>query len=460
MTTHIRNKPLHLFFFPLLFVANHFFSITTTDAIFPAAQTLSLWAMKVAISATACLLLPLLTYFLLSRSVSKTKSAVFTSILFIPFFFFQDFLILGNFLLGTEVRIRWFLLLTLLFTAAIGLSVLRSKRKLLMANEALNVLSGLLLAYVLLTLIIFFDKKTPKRLTYDVPLYPLNCTECPDIYFFLLDSYTSNKSLRTYFQFDNKVFTETLHRLGFTVLDEAHSSYNKTIYSLGATLNLDPIDNLDQYYEKDVLKIIENNTVTHSLQQAGYKAHNYSLFDIQDLPRFYSISYEYKMFTNEIFQNTILRFLLDNTGTYLNLYGVHLDILEQVKRDARSRHRSPRFFYIHILAPHAPYVMNAKGEEIQFLEQKTSQEDAYIEQVMGLNKLISETLEVVIKQPKQPIIVILGDHGSRMINGPDQQKESHTVFLAHLIPGRKQGVDLDPSHKIFNVIFESLKMRR
>ncbi|MEX2231338.1 MAG: sulfatase-like hydrolase/transferase [Cyclobacteriaceae bacterium] len=457
MIAQIKNNPLHLFFFPLLFVANHFFSIATTDAIYSPIQTYGLWTLKVIFSAIVCVMLPWLLYKVLSFRLDLIKSAICSSIIFIPFFFFQDFLILGNFFLENEIRIRWLLLLTLLVSIVLSILVLRSKRSLLLFNEYLNVLSGVLLIYVFLTLIIFFDKKTLSRLAYDPPLRPVHCADCPDIYFFLLDAYTSNKSLREYFQFNNQKFVKNLQNLGFNVSDQAYSSYDKTIYSLGATLNMDPIKNLDKYYEKDVIKIIKDNAIMRSLQQANYEIHNYSLFDIQNIPKYYSNSYEYEMFTNEIFHNTILRFLVDNTGTYLNFFDVHSDILAKVRDHAQSNHSSPRFFYIHILAPHSPFVMNADAEEIGFLKQKNSQKEAYVEQVNGLNKMISETIAVILANSKQSIILIQGDHGSRMVNGADQEKESHTVFLAYLIPGAKKHAAMDQSNKIFSLVFERLK---
>jgi phosphoglycerol transferase MdoB-like AlkP superfamily enzyme len=111
------------------------------------------------------------------------------------------------------------------------------------------------------------------------------------------------------------------------------------------------------------------------------------------------------------------------------------------------------------MAPHTPLVMDEKGNRLNLLSLTTSlnKKTAYINQVKGVNVWMSKTIDDILKSSPNSIILIQGDHGSRFIQGVDKKKESVSVFLAYLGPGKDSLESINSSNEIFNFLFEKLK---
>ena len=455
MIKHFKEKELHTFLFPLLFIVKHFFSILTTEPNYTPVQTYFVWLVFFVLSLIVCALPVFFLSKIFSIRFGRTRGALLSTVAFIPLFFFQDFFILINFLSEGYIRIRWLLFCVPVFIFLLSYLIISNKKSFLVVTEYLNITSLVLIVSVTLTLTYNFSELKPKRLSYKPALYDLNCVNCPDIYFFILDSYASNKSLRDYFHFSNERFTRNLEKLGFDVVDDGFSSYTKTIYSLGSTLNLDKVENLNQYYEEDVLRIIKSNSVMKSLEKFGYQIYNYSLFDVLDRPKYYSISTEMKPhFVNQIFQNTILKYFFDNVDSYSNLYSVHTKIFNELRQESSRPSNQSRFFYVHVLAPHSPFVIDADGKEVSILSLKRDQNQAYINQVAGLNGMVHESIQSVLSNNPNSIVIVQGDHGSRLVKGRNKEIEATKVFLAYKLPQGESVGQITNSNEIFRFLFE------
>jgi hypothetical protein len=90
----------------------------------------------------------------------------------------------------------------------------------------------------------------------------------PDVYYIILDGYTSAETLEHFFDFDNKEFVDFLRERGFTVVDNAHSNFTHTIDSLTSTLNMElaPYDNAVGRKE-----MFFNNQITKNFKALGYE---------------------------------------------------------------------------------------------------------------------------------------------------------------------------------------------
>ncbi|MFZ1807736.1 MAG: sulfatase-like hydrolase/transferase [Cyclobacteriaceae bacterium] len=320
--------------------------------------------------------------------------------------------------------------------------------------------SILLVLYILLNLGLFFSDLKPLRLKYNPPIENLKCDNCPDIFFLILDSYTSNHSLRSYFSFDNTDFSSQLENLGFKVSDQSLSSYSKTAYSMASTFNLGRIDSLDQYFESDMVELIKKSTVAKSLTEKGYLIYNYSLFDILEESKYYSVSLELiPGFVNVIYQNTILKWFVDNVNQYTDMYSIHNEILDRMIEKSKTAHSQPIFLYAHILAPHAPFVIDATGKEVTFANQKTVQSEAYLAQVEGLNIKVYDAVSQVRESLPNAIVIIQGDHGSRLFKKEIGEIESHTVFSATYLPQKPLDKFTPNSNSIFDALFQSLNSK-
>lgn len=60
----------------------------------------------------------------------------------------------------------------------------------------------------------------------------------PNIYLFLLDSYTSNSALKKYFSFNNDRFCKSLIKHNFIVSDSNRTNYNWTLNSISSMFNM------------------------------------------------------------------------------------------------------------------------------------------------------------------------------------------------------------------------------
>jgi hypothetical protein len=109
------------------------------------------------------------------------------------------------------------------------------------------------------------------------------------------------------------------------------------------------------------------------------------------------------------------------------------------------------YVYAHILAPHVPYVFGPNGEEITLTDPYTlldvheGQEQnvgRYRDQVHYLNTLVMDTIDQILaKSDTPPIIILQGDHSSkvyRQLDPPDeiQAKLLLPILNACLLPGK------------------------
>ena len=83
---------------------------------------------------------------------------------------------------------------------------------------------------------------------------------------------------------------------------------------------------------------------------------------------------------------------------------------------------SPFFVVDHIMAPHPPYLFGPNGESItpEFLSIGANSWDdksGYVNQVQYVNKKIIETIDKILENNSQSVIIIQGDHGTPTLLG-------------------------------------------
>lgn len=447
MIQYIKKHPLHLFLIPVLFVLKHFFAIVTPLEIAKDDSVLY-QSLIVGASLILCSLFPVLIFLCLRLFKFTTiKSAIVASLACSVFYFTSEaFSVFIDPVFEGMIRIRWFLVVFFILLGLFSSMAYRSKRSFMMINEFMNVSAILLTIYVTGTLIYTYGKIRPKRMGYEGKPFELRDANKENVYFFLLDSYTSNKSLSEYFGFDNDRFVQALKSHGFQVSDESYSNYTQTVYSLAATFNPELSINLSPYFGEDMKGLIFNNSVVNSFYKNGYSIHNYSWLDMAYAPRYYTFSREFRpYFVNEILQNTVLRWWFESKDTY----ETHLKILKEVTQAAANQKDKGCFFYVHLLTPHTPFVMGPDGERRSGIQQSgLTRHQAYVDQVKGVNTLMIKTISEILKSDPNAAIIIQGDHGSRMLSGNLKEKEAHTVFLAFLCRQKNQMPPVN-SHQIF-----------
>ena len=130
-----------------------------------------------------------------------------------------------------------------------------------------------------------------------------------------------------------------------------------------------------------------------------------------------------------------------------------------------------KFFFIHLLATHAPYVFDRDGNKLPTWGFSNpaipddpagrSYVDAYREQLLFTNKLLETTItEIIEKSPVEPIIILQADHGPQsMLDWSSVEntclEERMGIFIAFHLPGVNQTLlypTLSPVN-LFRIIF-------
>lgn len=301
-----------------------------------------------------------------------------------------------------------------------------------------------------------------------------NSTQKPDIYYFILDRYAGDKTLKDY-GFDNNTFMNFLKSKGFYIAADSTSNYPKTFLSIGSTLNMEYLDFLTQKTngggtsdEDIVTPLVQNNKVMQFLKSKGYNyIHVGSGWDpTRSNPyadrNFVMNGGRYPFadeFTSGLLQTTMVAPILKKM--YPDTTAVSRDPKNNEFRsrifyefsvfDQLPELPGPKFVFAHILIPHDPYVL---GKNCEALTEKTVAKrtwvDNYVNQLQCANKEMRTTIEKILASSKQkPVIIIQADEGPMPMQNPvpfniawgkagdATLKEKFPILNAYLLPDIK-----------------------
>lgn len=259
----------------------------------------------------------------------------------------------------------------------------------------------------------------------------------PVIYHILLDAYTSSSSLKKYWGYDNSRLENFLRSNGFYVADNAHSNSTATQQSMASTFNMEYQYNMDSILNNDLLSTsIYRNLINHSriskeLEARNYSIVNLSIFDIGDSVKFHRAG----LLADA---TSFFRLLVDDTRfasiikgpPYVDL-NTNLAVFDSLQRLLKSIDTSKVFVYAHVNMPHDAYC-DSLGNPFT-ADYKGNENKKYIESIAYTNKLLIETVKKILADSKTPpIIIIHGDHGSRMFDEP----ENYTILSAYYFPDK------------------------
>jgi len=284
----------------------------------------------------------------------------------------------------------------------------------------------------------------------------LNTNDAPDIYYIILDAYGREDTLLELYDYDNSSFINELQNMGFYVADCSVSNYEKTVFSLPTTLNMNYLDKLggDNLKRKsapypDLVKfksLFSNNEVRRFLEANGYTTvafqTGYYWASWQDADYYFSYTQINNGTDIEKFIHTSLNefeSLLVQTSAgllftdLLNKGDLNLDLdieddqevsigetEKQIRyntvnfalnmlEDIPNSIRGPKFVYAHIVSPHQPYVFDPNGE---FVANQDDVNQGYPDQVLFINQRVLTIVENIIQSSEiPPIIILQGDHG-------------------------------------------------
>jgi hypothetical protein len=430
---YLKTNPLYLVLLPVFFVLHGFLEnfgfISVKDA---ALLCVSYVFLTIAIN--------VFSWFFFRN---WTKAAVIT-VIWMSFFFF--FGALHEFL-KEHAPVRFFskysFLLSSFFLVLIVIFIYlkKIKKPFLKSTMYLNVL---FLVYILVDIsgiVIKAVNPHEKRLSvygfarenqYSV------CDTCarPDIYFLLMDEYSSSKALRETYKFENNLDSFLLNE-GFSIQENSRSNYNFTAFSMSATLNMSFIDGIenvkavtaDDYATCGIL--VRDNEVIKFLDAHGYEIVNYSVFDLAGNPAMVEQSF-LPLKTKLITDRTLFARMNKDIGWLLmtwypfklfkrNYILKHRDnnekFQELVEKSAKEKKAKPRFFYAHFYMPHPPYYYDRHGNPTDnatiYREYKYDPMYSYLDYLMYTNDRIKEMVTTIRTSNPNAVIILLSDHGYR-----------------------------------------------
>ena len=329
----------------------------------------------------------------------------------------------------------------------------------------LNIVSLGLMLYVTIQIVqvIPTGKQSDKPVDPHAPLQSLQIAEGqtpPDIYYIILDSYGRSDLLKNNLQFDNSTFISDLENLGFYVANCSQSNYPRTDVSLGSSLNMDYLQNLNDGFSPKNLdraqlwESILHSTVRYELENAGYKtiafASGFAFTEITTADEYLTPSPIWSPLTE-------FEILLMRTTPLRHLEDLGLVNLEQIDGQ-RYRERTefdlnsmkmlaqmtgPKFVFIHMVIPHPLFVFSPDGSPTDpslFMDAKGiySQDNyykGYRNQATYIDTQIEKAAQILqTDSSTPPVIVIQGDHAPWLQSGSDQFK----ILNAYYLPDHKK----------------------
>ena len=264
--------------------------------------------------------------------------------------------------------------------------------------------------------------------------------ELPDVYYLILDEYARSDALLEYHDFDNSKFEKFLEDKGFHVAGNNFTNYPMSVQAIPATMNMNYINfladeigtevrNYQPLNEKD-FGLYPNNMVIKNFKEMGYKIITFNTFALH-------------LYENPLADETFCyrdKFLLDNRLVDVlartSIFGYYVerwaeDELRQATlcafenlSNAEKVFNEPVFVWAHIMLPHPPWIFGPNGEKIipgkpllitdnpEFRDSGWEPKMQYIQQVQFANKKTIETVENILENNSNSIIIIHGDHGT------------------------------------------------
>jgi hypothetical protein len=283
-------------------------------------------------------------------------------------------------------------------------------------------------------------------------------TVLPDIYYIVPDGYARTDTLKKHYAFDNSSFTNALKERGFQVPETSEAAFYWTYLSIGSTLNMELVTSYTKVLGKDrkdrtlPYYLLQNNRLMGYLKAQGYAYYqttstwgatrsNPFADGILRCDRSGVFNEEYY---RVLVETTLLRPFLGSVVS--DLASCHLHNFTNLETFAGESLEKPRFVFAHFMPPHHPYLFDRDGNVLRFAtvsnqfafqEKLWDKTDAYVDQLIYVNKRLLEVVDKIRKNSKRPaIIVIASDHGTHMdfaFRGKKHALDRHQGRLANFI---------------------------
>jgi hypothetical protein len=262
--------------------------------------------------------------------------------------------------------------------------------------------------------------------------------DSPDVYYIILDGYGRHDSLNQFIDYSNTDFLDALKKRGFFVADQSHSNYVQTEISIPSSLNMNFIQTLlpgmdpEESERMSLDHLARGNEAARQFEARGYRTtlvtSGFPIFDQVPSDYLYVAKKDRTLFESTLSQSSPLASKKADDAMYQQRREQLIAAFNAIKKMG-GRRAKPRFVFVHILAPHPPFVFDAKGRPIRppypfglwdgsdFMISGMTSEDyrkGYAGQVQTVNRLTLDAIDSLLSKPGvRPVIILQGDHGSK-----------------------------------------------
>ena len=336
---------------------------------------------------------------------------------------------------------RYALPLTLIAAAILVGLVVRSKRNLTVIRDYSQLIGAILSLYTLGWWFTLVNSQsefvgggatgTGIRVSKEF-IRPRSESSLPDIYYIILDAYANHESLAHFWSYDNSPFENSLRQRGFRIVPHATSPFTRTGPCVASYLDMQTFDG-----KEPSRSVIANASAVTILEHWGYKVSNLSFFDLPGKSRFYDYSEFQEGKLSDawlVFRRiSIFWMLLGLTDADMSPTNeaIRAELLSVVRRG-----ESPKFVYAHFMMPHSPYTIDSNDVHLKGgTYTGMYNQGAYLSQLKGTNRFILPVVDSIIARSGRDCVIILqGDHGSRIVDKGRNSVEAHSPFDAIRIP--------------------------
>jgi hypothetical protein len=301
-------------------------------------------------------------------------------------------------------------------------------RRLADVDTALDRLAAILVVIALVVIVPFQATAASRGPLAVVEPQPDTTTAAKrDVYWLVFDRYGSDRAHEILFGIQNDL-TPWLREQGFTVLDDSHANYVRTVTSVATTLNMTHLEDaagLPGPGSVDigpVREMLQSSLVARQFRTLGYR--NYHIGSWWG-PSAKDAAADVNL--NLAGAGDFVDALVDESAVSPAMKRLNLDPLD----DQRVRHAKhnefgldalaglrdepgPKFVFAHILLPHPPYVFDRDGRFMSAAEEAALPEPERLERQLAYTNLrLREILGALVALPEaqRPIIVLQADEG-------------------------------------------------
>jgi len=282
----------------------------------------------------------------------------------------------------------------------------------------------------------------------------------PDVYYIILDGYGRQDVLQREYGFDNSEFINGLRERGFYVAECSQTNYAHTVYSLPSSLNYNYLDVLDTSTDAERISLLKHGAVRAAFEARGYAIvafpTGWSMTEWTDADIYPDYGKSFATLTEFetlFLDTTMLRVATDydrlTSKTTPYSEARRLRVLSMIEALKEIPTREGKYFvFAHFVIPHPPFSFGADGEWLEINVDTASPEqiaDAYINQVIYINRMILQIVDMLQRESDlPPVIIVQGDHGPSpdLTNDPAVRMP---ILNAYYLPGVEMDQMLYPA---------------